>query len=154
VMSYSWKGAQHFESTKSKSKALANKILSKREGEIAMQMFKVGKQRGSISFTGLCREFKSAHVPALAATTQDTVMDFLESMRKLFGDRLLSDIDAGLVADYRNYRKAQPSRNNPARKVKGATVNRELAYLRCMLNFAVERKYISENSARGVKPFR
>jgi hypothetical protein len=29
-MSYSWKGAQHFESTKSTSKALANKILSKR----------------------------------------------------------------------------------------------------------------------------
>ena len=28
-------------------------------------------------------------------------MDFLESMRKLFGDRLLSDIDAGLVEDYR-----------------------------------------------------
>jgi integrase len=152
-MSYSWKGAQHFESTKSTSKALANKILSKREGEIAMQMFKVGKQGGSMSFTVLCKEFKSAHVPTLAASTQDTVMDFLESMRKFFGDRLLSDIDAGLVADYRNYRKAQPSRNNPARKVKGATVNRELAYLRCMLNFAVERKYISENPARGVKPF-
>ena len=152
-MSYSWKGAQHFESTKSTSKALANKILSKREGEIAMQMFKVGQQGERMSFTGLCTEFKSAHLPTLAASTQDTVMDFLESMRKFFGDRLLSDIDAGLVADYRNYRKAQPSRNNPARKVKGATVNRELAYLRCMLNFAVERKYISENPARGVKPF-
>ena len=76
-------------------------------------------------------------------------MDFLESMQKFFRDRLLSDIDAGLVADYRNYRKAQPSRNNPVRKVKGATVNRELAYLRCMLNFAVERKYISENPARA-----
>jgi integrase len=152
-MSYSWKGAQHFESTKSTSKALANKILSKREGEIAMQLFKVGRQGGSMSFTALCKEFKSAHVPTLAASTQDTVMDFLESMRKFFGDRLLSDIDARLVADYRNYRKAQPSRNNPTRKVKGATVNRELAYLRCMLNFAVEREYISENPARGVKPF-
>jgi integrase len=62
-------------------------------------------------------------------------------------------VRSGLVADYRNCRKAQPSRNNPARKVKAATVNRELAYLRCMLNFAVERKYISENPARGVKPF-
>lgn len=152
-MSYSWKGAQHFESTKCTSKALANKILSKREGEIAMQLFKVGEQGARMSFTALCQEFKSAHVPTLAASTQDTVMDFLESMQKFFRDRLLSDIDAGQVADYRNYRKAQPARNNPARKVKGATVNRELAYLRCMLNFAVERKYISENPARGVKPF-
>ena len=152
-MSYTWKGAQHFESTKSTSKALANKILSKREGEIAMQMFKVGQQGDRMSFTGLCNEFKSAHVPTLAASTQANVLDFLESMRKFFGDRLLSDIDAGLVADYRNHRKAQPSRKNPTRKVKGATVNREMAYLRCMLNFAVERKYISENPASRVKPF-
>src|SRR5260370_35321070 len=54
---------------------------------------------------------------------------------------------------YRNHRKAQPSRKNPTRKVKGATVNREMAYLRCMLNFAIERKYISENPASRVRPF-
>jgi integrase len=28
-----------------------------------------------------------------------------------------------------------------------------MAYLRCMLNFAIERKYISENPASRVKPF-
>jgi hypothetical protein len=38
------------------SKALANKILSKREGEIAMQMFKVGQQGERMSFTGLDRQ--------------------------------------------------------------------------------------------------
>ena len=74
-------------------------------------------------------------------------------MRKFFGDRLLADIDAKWVTDYRNHRKAQPSRKNPTRKVKGATVNREMAYLRCMFNFAIERKYISENPASRVKPF-
>ena len=152
-MSYSWKSEQHFESTKCTSKALANKILSKREGEIALQMFKVGQQGERMSFTGLCKEFESAHVPTLAASTQTNVLDFLENMRKFFGGRSLSDIDAGLVADYRNYRKSQPSKMNPTRKIKGATVNRELAYLRCILNFAVERKYISENPAHGVKLF-
>jgi len=152
-MNYSWKSEQHFESTKCTSKALANKILSKREGEIALQMFKVGQQGERMSFTGLCKEFESAHVPTLAASTQTNVLDFLENMRKFFGGRSLSDIDAGLVADYRNYRKSQPSKMNPTRKIKGATVNRELAYLRCILNFAVERKYISENPAHGVKLF-
>jgi len=152
-MNYSWKSEQHFESTKCTSKALANKILSKREGEIALQMFKVGQQGERMSFTGLCKEFESAHVPTLAASTQTNVLDFLENMRKFFGGRSLSDIDAGLVADYRNYRKSQPSKINPTRKIKGATVNRELAYLRCILNFAVERKYISENPAHGVKLF-
>jgi len=48
-------GEQYFESTKCRSKALANKILSKREGEIAMQMFKVGEQGDRMSFTGLCQ---------------------------------------------------------------------------------------------------
>jgi integrase len=74
-------------------------------------------------------------------------------MRIFFGDRSLADIDAKSVIDYRNHRKAQPSRFNSARKIKGATVNREMAYLRCMFNFAIERKYISENPAKGVKPF-
>ena len=152
-ISYSWKGEQHFESTKSTSKALANKILGKREGEIAMQMFKVGQQGERMSFTALCKEFESAHVRTLAASTQTNVLDFLESMRKFFGDRSLSDIDAGLVADYRNHRKSQPSRMNPTRKIKGASVNRELTYLRCILSSAVERKYISENPAHGVKLF-
>jgi hypothetical protein len=56
-MSYTWKGEQYFESTKCRSKALANKVLSKREGEIAMQMFKVGQQGERMSFTTLCKEF-------------------------------------------------------------------------------------------------
>jgi len=43
-MSYTWKGEQFFESTKCRSKALANKVLGKREGEMAMQMFKVSQQ--------------------------------------------------------------------------------------------------------------
>lgn len=152
-MSYTWKGEQHFESTKSRSKALAKKILSKREGEITMQLFKVGQQGERMSFKELCQEFESAHVPTLAANTQTNVRVFLENMRKFFGDRSLADIDAKSVIDYRNYRKAQPSRMNSARNIKGATVNREMAYFRCMFNFAIERKYISDNPAKGVKPF-
>jgi len=37
--------------------------------------------------------------------------------------------------------------------VKGATVNRALEYLQCMFEFAVNRKYIAENPAAGVKHF-
>jgi integrase len=134
-------------------KALAKKILDKREGEIAMQLFKVGQQGERMSFKELCKEFESAHVPTLAANTQTNVLNFLETMREFFGDRSLADIDAKPIIDYRNHRKAQPSKLNSAHKIKGATVNREMAYMRCMFNFAIERKYISENPARGVRPF-
>jgi len=68
-------------------------------------------------------------------------------------NRSLADIDAKWVTDYRNHRKRNPQGRIPTRKVKGATVNREMAYLRLHLNFAIERKYISENPASRVKPF-
>jgi hypothetical protein len=44
-MSYTYKGQQHFKSTKTTSKTVAKKILDRREGEIVMQMFNVGCQR-------------------------------------------------------------------------------------------------------------
>ena len=150
-MSYTYKGEQHFQSTKSTSKDVANRILSRREGEIALEMFKVVRQGERMSFQELCTEFESAHIPTLAPSTQTNVRVFLENMRRFFGNRPVADIDQRLVTDYRNHRKAQPSKNNPDVKVKGATVNREMAYLRCMFNFAVERKYLSESPAKGVR---
>src|SRR5258708_34066309 len=107
-------------------------------------MLKRGKEGERMSFTGLWKEFESADVPTLAASTQTNVRDFLENMRKFFGDRPLADIDAKWVTDYRNHRKSQPSRKNPTRKAKGATANREMPYSRSTLNFAFERKSISE----------
>jgi integrase len=72
-------------------------------------------------------------------------------MRKFFGERTLAEIDSELVTNYRNYRRNRPSKNDPTRKVKGSTVNREMAYLRCLFSFGAERKYIPENPADGVK---
>ena len=152
-MSYTWKGEQHFESTKTTSKALANKILDRREGEITMQMFNLGWQGDRMSFSELCDEFQAAHVPTLAKHTQINVRNFLGNMRKFIGDRSLADIDSKLVTDYRNYRKEQPSKKNPTRTIKGATVNRELECLQCMFEYAVNRKYLPENPAAGVKHF-
>ena len=152
-MSYTWKGEQHFESTKTPSKALAKKILDRREGEIVMQMFNVGAQGDRMSFKELCNEFEGAHVPTLAKHSQINVRSFLGNMRKFFGDLSLADIDSKLVTSYRNFRKEQPSKKNPTRTIKGATVNRELECLQCMFGYAVTRKYLAENPAAGVKHF-
>lgn len=80
-MNYSWTGEQRFESTKTTSKALANKILSRREGEIAMQMFNVGCQGERMSFTDLCKEYESAHVATPTKHWQKNVRMFLNNMR-------------------------------------------------------------------------
>src|SRR5580700_10006344 len=45
------------------------------------------------------------------------------------------------------------SQRNPKITVKGATVNRELECLQCMFQFAVNRKYIAESPAAGVRHF-
>jgi integrase len=58
-----------------------------------------------------------------------------------------------MIKEYRNYRHRQPTKSNPNSTVKGVTVNRELECLHCMFRFAVDRKYITENPATGVRHF-
>jgi len=75
------------------------------------------------------------------------------NLKAFFGDRKLEDITVSLVETYRDERRQQAARNKPGQTVKGATVNRELECLKCMLDFAMKRKYIAENPAAQVKPF-
>jgi integrase len=58
-----------------------------------------------------------------------------------------------MVEAYRDQRRQQPSKRKPNQTVKGATVNRELECLKCMLDFATKRKYIADNPASEVKHF-
>ena len=70
-----------------------------------------------------------------------------------FGEYVLTSITTKMVEEYREYRRRQPSIRNKGRTLKGATVNRELEYLRCVLDLAVQQKYIPENPSRAVKHF-
>lgn len=152
-MSFTVDGRQRFESTKTTSKDLAAKIWKKCEGEIALGLFKIGSPGERIKFSNLCKEFEDSHLPTLAARTQRNVQMFLQNLGTFFGDRTLAEIDTRVIEEYRNNRRREKSKNDPTRTVKGATVNRELAYLKCMLGFAVKRKYIQENPTVGVKHF-
>lgn len=58
-----------------------------------------------------------------------------------------------MVEKFRDGRRQQPTKQDPSRTVKGATVNRELECLKCVLDLAVRRKYIPENPASGVRHF-
>jgi len=66
---------------------------------------------------------------------------------------VLARITTKLVEEYRDYRRQQPSIRYKVQPLKGATVNRELECLTCLLDLAVRREYIPENPARGVKHF-
>jgi len=152
-MGYTAKGEQRCESTKTSSKDLAKKIWKKREGEIALGRFQVGWPGERITFTELCEDFFRSHSSTLSPKSQENHRIFGKHLQAYFGDRKMTDIDERSVVEYRNYRRRQPLKWNPKRTVKGATVNRELACLHLIFQFALKRKYIGENPTSGVKNF-
>jgi integrase len=152
-MSYTAEKERSFESTKTSSKGIATKILKKREGEIALGLFKVGLPGERIIFAELCEEFLSSHTPTVSINSQRNHQLFVKNLRGYFGNRRLTEIHRRMIEEYRNHRRRQPSQRNPKTTVKGATVNREIQCLHCMFQFAISRKYITENPAAGVKHF-
>lgn len=152
-MAYTVKGRQRHESTKTSNTDLARKILRKRETEIVLGRFRVGWPGERMTFAVLCDEFLKSHSATLSAKSQANHQVFTKHLRDYFGASKLAEIDEQNVVDYRNYRRAQPLQWNKERTVKGATVNRELACLHCIFQFALKRKYIGENPSSGVKHF-
>ena len=152
-MGYTANGEQRCESTKTSSKDLAKRIWKKREAEIALGRFQVGWPGERIPFAELCEEFFRSHSSTLSLKSQENHQIFGKHLRDYFGDRKLTEIDERSVVEYRNYRRSQPLKWNPKRTVKGATVNRELACMHSMFQFALKRKYIGENPTSGVKHF-
>ena len=152
-MTYTVQEERRFESTKTTSKEIANKIWKRREGEIALGLFKIGWPGERMRFGQLCDEFEQSHFASLSENTAKGHRSYLNNLKLFFGDRKLEHLTVGLVEAYRDQRRQQPARNKPGQTVKGATVNRELECLKCMLDFAVKRKYIAENPAAQVKHF-
>jgi integrase len=152
-MGYTAKGEQRCESTKTSSKDLAKRIWKKREAEIALGRFQVGWPGERITFAELCEEFFRSHSSTLSLKSQENHQIFGKHLRDYLGDRKLTEIDERTVVEYRNYRHRQPLKWNPKRTVKGATVNRELACMHSIFQFALKRKYIGENPTSDVKHF-
>jgi len=152
-MSYTVQNERRFQSTKTSSKEIATKIWKRREGEIALGLFKVGWAGERMTFAQLCEEFLSAHSSTLSANSQRNHRMFIKNLREFFGNRKLTEIHRRMVEEYRDHRHRQPSQRDPKNTVKGATVNREIQCLQCMFQFAVTRKYIAESPASGVRHF-
>ena len=152
-MSYTMNGEQHQESTKTASKELAIKIIKQRESEIVLGLFKVGWEGERMTFDQLTAEFERAHFAGLAENTVKGHRAYLRHLKAFFGESKLTRITVESVEEYRSQRRTQPTKTNPNRIIKGATVNRELECLKCVLDLAVKRKYIPENPAAAVKHF-
>jgi integrase len=152
-MGYTLNGGHHYESTKTTSKDLAIKVWKHRESEITLRLFKVGWQGERIAFGQLCEEFERSHFAGLAANTVRGHRTYIKNLKAFFGDCKLGRITVEMIEKYRDQSRQQPTKRGPNRKVNGATVNRELECLKCVLDLACKRKYIPENPASSVKHF-
>jgi integrase len=152
-MSYIMDGEQFWESTRTSSRNAALRIWKKREAEIALGKFKVGWPGEGIAFEEMCKEFEQSHFAAISPGTVAGYRAYLKHLKVFFGGLMLARITTKLIEEYRDHRRQQPSVRYSGRTLKGATVNRELECLTCLLDLAVRREYIPENPARAVKHF-
>ncbi len=152
-MSYMVNDEQVWESTKTTSRSAAVQIWKTREAEIALGKFKVGWPGKRIEFEEICNEFEQAHFAGISEGTIKGYRAYLKSLKAFFEGNVLTKITTKMVEEYRDHRRQQPSIRYKGRTLKGATVNRELECLTCVLDLAVHRQYISENPARAVKHF-
>jgi len=75
-----------FDSTKTTSKEIAKKIWKKREGEIALGLFKVGWPGERMVFAQLCDEFLLSHTSTLSVSTQRNHQTFSKTLKAFFKD--------------------------------------------------------------------
>jgi integrase len=77
---------------------------------------------------------------------------YIKTLRTYFAGRILSELTVLDIERFRTQRKEAPTRTKKTRS--GATVNREVACLRAMLNKAVKREMIPKHPAYRVKVFK
>ena len=152
-MSYTVKGSQIRESTKSTIKDTAKKIWHQREVEVARGRFNIGWSGERMGFDQLAQEYERSHVKLLSKSSQRSYGSYAKHLKGFFAGRKVSQIDAAMIEQYRDLRRQQPAKTKPGQLVKGATINRELEVLQGMLDWAARHKYIPDNPAVGVEHF-
>jgi len=137
-MSYVVNGKQHCESTGTTNKRLAERIRNKRLGEVAEGRFRLPPSKAP-RLEPFCQEFlDSVRHP----NTKKRYASSMANLRAHFGNSRLSEIGPEGIDKFMAARLAD--------KVRAATVNRDLAVLRHMLNIAERKRLISSTPFREV----
>lgn len=126
------------------SKVMAENALAKRKTEIIENKFFDIKRACTIRFEDFAKEFFELHSKVNKKSwDRDEVL--IKHLNKAFKDKFLLEITPMAVEQYKNERR---------QVVAPATVNREVACLKCILNKAVEWNKIKDNPIRNIKLFR
>ncbi len=126
------------------SKKLAKEVLQKRKVQIAENRFLDVKKNQKIRFEDFAQDFiVSYSKPNKRSWWRDA--GIVKLLSGFYGGKYLHEIDVKSIEEYKTLR---------AKVVKPATVNKELACLKCMLNRAVDWGKLDLNPASRVKLMR
>ena len=155
VMDFWWNGHRIKESTRQKNKAIARQMEAARKTDLARG--EVGLKRR------VCPEFRnfidSEFLPWFEAMHQDHLRTYrrhrvaVVPLLDFFSGRTLSEIDQGMIEKYKT-RRIQEKSSVTGRRLRPATVNRELAALRAVFNLALKHGLVKLNPVRGLRFFR
>ncbi len=138
-MSYMIGKSQRCESTKTTNRRLAERIWTKRITEITEGRFRLPRTHGP-GFEEFSKQFlDSIRHP----NTSKRYATSIVSLKAHFGDIALPDLNPEGIDEFKEARLAN--------KVRAATVNRDLAVLRRMLNIAERKRLIGFNPFREVE---
>lgn len=139
---YDSHGRRHREAVGT-NKRQAEFALAARQRDITLNKFNLNNKTRDISFNDFADKYlEYAHTHKRSYGRDVTILKWLKAE---FGDLHIAKIVPWQVEKYKSQRR---------RCVKAATVNREVALLKRMLNLAVEWGDLQENPIRSVKLYR
>jgi integrase len=139
-ISYYFNGQQVREGV-SGSRREAEAALETRKTDIRRGQFRHIPKRERLMFDGAAKEYRAAKAGKRSLRRDETS---LRRLREAFRLKRLDQITAQDIADYKKKRAGQ---------VSGATVNRELALLKCLFNVAIAAGHVAQNPVKAVKFF-
>lgn len=126
------------------NKKLAETVLAKKLVEVAEGRFLDIAKAEKIKFEVFTQEYLEIHAKSKRSYHSD--VDTIKQLGRWFNDRHLHEITPFMVERFRTER---------AKEVSGATVNRNLACLKCMFNKAIAwGKFAGTNPVKGIKFFK
>lgn len=129
------------------SKKLAEAVLSKRKVEIAENRYLDIKKNEKLTFDDFSNTFLELHSKINKKPgSYKCDKNLINNLSQVFGGKYLFSITAMMVEEYKTKRIKE--------KRKPATVNREVACLKCIFNKAIEWGKVHDNPARNVKLLR
>jgi integrase len=127
------------------SKTLAEIVLKKRKVEIAEGKFLDIRREHKIKFEDFANEYLEIHCKPNNKSWHKSDYFNLESLKKYFGNKYLSEITPKDIELYRAERM---------KKVSKSTINRVLSCFGSLYNRAIEWGKVTDNPMSKVKPFK